>query len=235
MKAVVRFFKKEFANGNAYGIDTNAIYVGGISSGGITAIHTAYIDQISDLPTSPIDVQAIANSLGGLEGDAGNYGFSSTVSGVISFAGGIQQLSWIDSNDEPIFSAQGDNDVIVNYYCGPGLDNPSVLDLCGLGEIHPICDNLGILNEDLTFNNVDHNWVIGNSQVEFNQAVNAASNFIFPILPCNQSTQIEYPNAENKELIKVVDILGRKASERIGSLLLYIYNDGSIEKKYFID
>jgi hypothetical protein len=235
MKAVVRFFKKEFINGNLYGIDTNAIYVGGISSGGITAVHTAYIDQISDLPTSPIDVQSIANSLGGLEGDAGNFGFSSSVNGVINFAGGIQQLSWIDNNDEPIFSAQGNNDVIVNYNCGPGLNNPYVLDLCGLGEIHPICDNLGILNEDLTFNNVDHNWVIGNSQVEFNQAVNAASNFLYPILPCNQSTQIEYLNAQKKELVKVVDILGRKASKKISSLLFYIYNDGSIEKKYFIE
>ena len=235
MKAVIRFFKKEFANGNLYGIDTNAIFVGGISSGGITAVHTAYIDQLSDLPTSPIDVQAIANSLGGLEGDAGNYGFSSSVNGVINFAGGIQQLSWIDSSDEPIFSAQGDNDVIVNYYCGPGLDNPFVLDLCGLGEIHPICDNLGILNEGLTFNNVDHNWVIGNSQAEFNQAVNAASNFLYPILPCNQSTQIVDSYMENKELIKVVDLLGREVSAKIGVFLFYIYNDGTIEKKYFIE
>ena len=234
MKGVIRFFKKEFANGNLYGIDTNAIFVGGISSGGITAVHTAYIDQLSDLPTSPIDVQAIANSLGGLEGDAGNYGFSSSVNGVINFAGGIQQLSWIDSSDEPIFSAQGDNDVIENYYCGPGLDNPFVLDLCGLGEIHPICDNLGILNEGLTFNNVDHNWVIGNSQAEFNQTVNAASDFLYPILPCNQSTQIEDSNILNKKLIKVVDILGREASAKIGAFLFYIYNDGTVEKIFKI-
>ena len=235
MKAAVRFFKKDFTNGNNYGIDTNAIFVGGISSGGITAIHTAYIDDISDLPTSPINVQAIANSLGGLDGDAGNNGYSSKVNGIINFAGGIQQLSWIDNQDEPIFSAQGDNDVIVNYYCGPGLDNPFVLDLCGLGEIHPICDNLGILNEGLTFNNVDHNWVIGNSQLEFNQAVNAASDFLYPILPCNQSTQIEDSNILNKELVKVVDILGREASAKIGAFLFYIYNDGTIEKKYITE
>lgn len=38
---------------------------------------------------------------------------SSSVNGIVNFAGGIQQLSWIDNNDEPIFSAQGDNDVIV--------------------------------------------------------------------------------------------------------------------------
>ena len=96
-----------------------------------------------------------------------------SVNGIVNFAGGIQQLSWIDNNDEPIFSAQGDNDVVVNYNCGPGLNNPSVLDLCGLGEIHPICDSLGITNQSLTFNNVDHLWVIGNTQIEFIEAVDS--------------------------------------------------------------
>ena len=43
MKAAIRFFKKNFYNGNTFGIDTNAVFVGGISSGGITAVHTAYI------------------------------------------------------------------------------------------------------------------------------------------------------------------------------------------------
>jgi hypothetical protein len=39
---------------------------------------------------------------------------------------------------------------------------------------------------------------------------------------------------ENKELIKVVDVLGREASAKTGAFLFYIYNDGTIEKKYFI-
>ena len=123
MKACVRFFKKDFANGNNYGIDTNAVFVGGISSGGITAIHAAYIDEISDLPTSPIDVQAIANSLGGLDGDAGNFGYSSNVHGIINFAG-YKQLSWIDAQDEPIFSAQGDDDVICKLQLWSWIKQP---------------------------------------------------------------------------------------------------------------
>ena len=31
--------------------------------------------------------------MGGLEGDAGNYGYSSEVSGVISFSGGINNVN----------------------------------------------------------------------------------------------------------------------------------------------
>lgn len=234
MKAAVRFFKKDYVNGNNYGIDTNSIYVGGISSGGITAIHAAYIDDISDLPTSPIDVQAIANSFGGLEGDAGNFGFSSQVHGIINFAGGIQQLSWIDNQDEPIFSAQGDDDVVVNYYCGPGLNNPSVLDLCGLGEIHPICNNLGVINQSLTFYNTDHNWVVGNSQIEFLQAIDSASSFLYPLLPCNQALNAPNFLSSDKKIIKITDILGRETIDESNKILFYYYDNGSIEKKYFI-
>ena len=235
MKAAVRFFKKDFANGNNYGIDTNAIFVGGISSGGITAIHTAYIDDISDLPTSPINVQAIANSLGGLDGDAGNNGYSSKVNGIINFAGGIQQLSWIDNQDEPIFSAQGDDDLIVNYNCGPGLNNPSVLDLCGAGEIHPICDNLGINNEALVFSNVDHNWVVGNSQPEFVQAINSAGNFLYQLLPCNQPQSISDYNEANQQLLFVTDVFGRNVKLKKNQVMFLHYQDGSIEKKYIIE
>ena len=234
MKASVRFFKKDFANGNNYGIDTNAVFVGGISSGGITAIHAAYIDDISDLPTSPIDVQAIANSLGGLNGDAGNFGYTSNVHGIINFAGGIQQLSWIDAQDEPIFSAQGDDDVIVNYNCGPGLNNPSVLDLCGAGQIHPICDNLGVTNEALVFTNLDHNWVIGNSQPEFIQAVNAASNFLYPLLPCNQLQNTSNHFILNKTVEKITDILGREIGVKENEVIFYHYKDGTIDKKYIL-
>ena len=87
VKSAIRYFRKDFANGDTYGIDPNTIFVGGYSAGAVIAIHLAYIDATSDLPTSPINVQSIVNTLSptyGLEGDAGNYGFSSSVNGVNS-------------------------------------------------------------------------------------------------------------------------------------------------------
>jgi hypothetical protein len=39
---------------------------------------------------------------------------------------------------------------------------------------------------------------------------------------------------ENKKLLKVIDLLGRESSQ-INQLLLYIYDDGSVEKKIVID
>ena len=66
----------------------------------------SYIDSISDLPTSPLDVQALVSNIGGtLDGDAGNDGYSSEIGGIVSFAGGINDLAWAeyDGGDHTIF------------------------------------------------------------------------------------------------------------------------------------
>ena len=47
------------------------------------------------------------------------------------------------------------------------------------------------------------------------------------------SSQLEYN--DDKKLIKITDFLGREvAIDSPQSALLYIYDDGSIERKYFI-
>lgn len=231
IKAAIRYFRKDYANGDTYGIDPNTIFVGGTSAGGVTAIHLAYIDDITDLPTTPLDIQAVANSLGGLEGDAGNVGYSSDVSGVINFAGGINTLSWIDASDEPIVSIQGDADQTVNYNCGPGLGNPSVLTLCGAGEIHPQADLVGVVNDRLTFPGEGHGWFLGGEgSAFFLQAIDFTKDFLYPLLPCNNITTINEFYA-GKKLIRVVDVLGRDVDLQNNSPLFYIYSDGSVERK----
>ena len=109
-----------------------------------------------------------------------------------------------------------------------------MLDLCGLGEIHPICDNLGVINQSLTFYNADHNWVVGNSQVEFIQAIDSASSFLFPLLPCNQTLNTPNFFSLDKKIVKITDILGRETNYKKNKILFYNYDNGSIEKKYFI-
>ena len=236
LKAAVRFFRKDFANGDAYGVDPNTIFVGGYSAGAVAAIHLAYIDNVSDLPTSPFDIQAVANNLGGIEGDAGNMGYSSSVSGIISFAGGINDLNWIDTNDEPIVSCQGDADATVNYNCGPGLGNPSVLTLCGAGEIHPIADSLGIINDALIFAGEGHLWgATGAAEPKFIQAMDFTTDFLFPLLPCNNTTSISEEITRNKKLIRITDMVGRNANIISKSPLFYIYDDGSVEKKIILN
>ena len=236
-KAAVRYFRKDYAiNANTYGIDPSTIFVGGYSSGGVIAIHMAFIDAISDLPTAPIDVQALVSTIGGnLEGDAGNLGYSSDVQGVISVAGGINDVNWIDGNDEPLVSIQGTDDLTVNYYCGPGTNNPLVLELCGSGEMHPRADNVGLINDKLIFNGTDHLWAAyGNGNPKFVLALDFTSNFLFPLLPCNNTTSISEENTINKQLIRITDMLGRNASATTNATLFYIYDDGSVEKKMIL-
>ena len=235
IKAAIRYFRKDFTNGNTYGIDSNTIFIGGTSAGAITAIHLAYIDDISDLPITPLDIQAVANSLGGLEGDAGNLGYSSEVNAVISFAGGINDVSWIDSADEPLVSIQGDADQTVAYNCAPGLGQPTVLTLCGSGEMHPQANAVNLINDVLVLPGADHDWFpSGNSDSRFMDALGFTTNFLYPLLPCYQATGVSEIHTIEKQLIKITDVLGRNAKPTINTPLFYIYNDGSVEKKIIL-
>jgi len=238
-KSAIRYFRKTFDNGNMHGIDPTTIFVGGYSAGAVIALHLAYIDEISDLPTSPINVQAIVNNVGGsygLEGDAGHYGPSSEVSGVISFAGGINDVNWIDSNDEPLVSIQGTADLTVNYNCGPGQNLATVLTLCGAGEMHPRADNIGLHNEKLIFNGEGHTWAAyGNSNTKFIQAMDFTSDFLFPLLPCNNTTNITDFSKEKRNLVRIVDILGKEVIPTKNTSLFYIYSEGSVEHKIIIN
>jgi len=50
----------------------------------------------------------------------------------------------------------------------------------------------------------------------------------------NNSNLNEYRNI--RRIIKIVDVLGRDASKlNKGALLLYIYDDGGVEKRYMIE
>jgi len=242
IKAAVRYIRKDHANGNTIGSDPNGIYIGGYSAGAVLSLHLAYIDQISDLPTSPIDVQDLVNSIGGtLEGDAGNDGYSSEIHGVISFAGGINDLNWIGANDEPLVCVQGDNDGTVSYNCAPGLGLSSVLTLCGTGEMQPQADLVGITNDALTYFGEDHNWAAsGSGNALFDTAVQFAVDFLYPLLPCNNITSNNefnqqelniYPNPASDQInvTSNFNITEIKIYNTIGKLIM----DNSIQKRDF--
>ena len=247
-KAVVRYLRKSFEIGNNYGIDTSAIFVGGYSAGGATAIHHAFIDNLTDLPDNLIDnngnifnLQSSASTIGGvygLEGDAGNYGYSSKISGVISFAAGVIQTSLIDQYDEPLVSIHGSNDLTVNYDCFPLFGNPAVMTICGPGEMHPQANSVGIINDELILSGIDHDWPQdGHLNSNFTQAVNFTSDFIYPLLPCNSNISSYFNDNSNftKNLIEVNDMLGKETPYRKNTPLLYIYDDGTVEKRIVIE
>ena len=242
IKSAVRYIRKDHANGNTLGSDPNGIYIGGYSAGAVLSLHLAYIDQISDLPTSPIDVQDLVNSIGGtLEGDAGNDGYSSEIHGVISFAGGINDLNWMDANDEPVVFVQGDADGTVSYNCAPGLGMSTVLVLCGTGEMKPQADLVGITNDALTYSGEGHGWgASGSGNALFDTAVQFAVDFLYPLLPCNNITSNNelnhqelniYPNPASDQInvISNFNITEIKIYNTIGKLIM----NNSIQKRDF--
>ena len=244
-KSAVRYLRKSFELGNNYGIDTSAIFAGGYSAGGVIAIHHAFVDNLIDLPDSLIEndgsifnLQSSASNIGGiygLEGDAGNYGYSSKINGVISYAAGIIETSLIDQYDEPLVSVHGSNDPSVNYYCSPVYGNPAVFTICGPGEMHPQANLSGIINDELIFIGVDHDWPQdGHLNPNFTQAVNFTSDFLYPLLPCNNISYIEEEIA-NKNLLKTTNLLGKETIGSKNEIIFYIYDDGTVEKKLIIE
>tara|TARA_B100001287_G_scaffold56355_1_gene44776 strand:- start:3358 stop:4461 length:1104 start_codon:yes stop_codon:yes gene_type:complete len=231
--AAVRFFRKDVAeNGNSFGIDPETIFAGGYSAGAVIAIHQGFISDISELPPN---IQNLTNVIGGtIEGNSGNNGYSSKISGVISLAGGIHDYTWIDSYETPIVSVQGTNDNTINYYCAPALNNPAVVDLCGAGEIHPQADLVGLHNDKLIFNGEGHSWAAnGNSNQLFSQALDFYSSFLYPLLPCNNISSDKKNNIINpKKIVKIVDILGKEIKNKNCSVLFYIYDDGTVKKVF---
>ena len=225
IKSVVRYLRKDHSTGNSLGINPAGIYVGGYSAGAVLSIHMAYIDQISDLPTAPINVQNLVANIGGtLEGDSGNDGYSSEITAVFSFAGAINDLNWIDANDEPLVSVQGDADGTVSYNCAPGLGLTTVLTLCGTGEMHPQANSVGILNDFLTYPGEDHNWgASGNGNPLFIQGTQFVVDFLYQILPCNGGVNSIAESEFNTEVYPVpaTDLIHLNSNQKIKSLNIY--------------
>jgi poly(3-hydroxybutyrate) depolymerase len=116
LKGAIRFFRMNDETSNDYRIDSDRIYAGGVSAGGIIVVNAAYLDQESEIPASLTDY--IAEN-GGLEGNSGNEGYDSHFHGVINLCGAVGDYNWIVEGDIPVVSVHGDQDSIVPY--GDGL------------------------------------------------------------------------------------------------------------------
>ena len=185
-RAAIRFFKESYINGNPYGIDTKCNFYWRLLCWRSYCYSPCLHRQRAELPQN---ILSRLSSIGGtLEGDAGNFGFSSKINGVINFAGGIHDLTWINSAEEPIVSVHGDLDLVVNYNCSPALNNPALLNLCGSNEIHIKANNQGLNNQLLELNFTNHEWAqFGVVNPKFVQGLEFSRDFIYNLLPCNQS------------------------------------------------
>lgn len=110
MRAAVRHFYKDVATDNNYRIDTNSIFVAGVSAGAFIALHLAYLDEESEIPEAINPAE-----FGGIEGNSGNPGYSSNIKAIVNLCGAIGDTAWISENDTPCLSMHGTNDDVVPY------------------------------------------------------------------------------------------------------------------------
>ena len=112
-RGAVRWLYKSAQEGNPYRIDTNRIFLAGVSAGAVSAIHAAYLFE-GDSVFDYFNPQTW-NSLGGFSGLSGNDGYSEKVHGVVNYSGAVGLNEWIDGNEVPMISFHDVGDNIVPY------------------------------------------------------------------------------------------------------------------------
>ena len=152
MKGAIKYLRQDADVNNTYGIDPDQIYVGGISAGSILACHVAMLDDDDDLPA---DLVAIIDENGGLEGNSNDItGYSTEVSGLINYSGGLNDASWIDSEDPTFISVHDENDGIVPYGAGfATVFGFPIIAMEGSLILSETADSVGVDNELITFEN----------------------------------------------------------------------------------
>jgi len=156
-KAAIRYFRRTHEqDGNPWGIDPDRIVLGGSSAGGFIALHTAYVDDVSEIPTE-VDLEGAYGLEGGLEGISGSPGYPSNILSVFSFSGAIGEVSWIEPGDAPVVSTHGTSDNTVPF----GEDfvqlfGVNVIEVDGSETVHNMANSLDIDNCFYIFNGANH-------------------------------------------------------------------------------
>ncbi|HMU15601.1 MAG: T9SS type A sorting domain-containing protein [Bacteroidetes bacterium] len=204
LRAAIRFLRKTVAeDGNPYHIDPERIIVGGVSAGGIGAIHVAYLDQQSEIPPA---IYGDTAALGGLEGLSGWPGYSSDVLACWSMSGAIGDTSWIQPGDQPLCSMHETGDNVVPY----GTQEVSVVGIptgliaSGSGDMYTRMVNIGVPDCFRSYDQADH---VGYLNYDNEGAMNYLSGFLANVVCGAEDVCSDLPTAlaelEMRDLIPV--------------------------------
>lgn len=178
MRAAVRFFHKDAATANAYAIDPDKIFIGGVSAGAVTALHLVHMDA-SEVPA---EMQSFLDENGGLSGNSGNPGYPETVAGIISLCGMLLDDDLINAEDNiPVVSMHGNNDDIVPYGSGTITILNIGIEVDGSAVLHPKLDELGIANDFYTYQGAGHTPFVSN-EAQMEVTVNFIRDFLFNLV-----------------------------------------------------
>jgi poly(3-hydroxybutyrate) depolymerase len=259
MKAAVRFFRKDAATTNTYKIDPSFIFVGGSSAGAFMALHLAYLDRLSE---GQVWQQNVVTSVGGIDGNSGNPGYSSLTNGVINLCGALGDSTWLEAGNIPVVSMHGTNDATVPYGTAMiyVLGFP-IMVVDGSASIKLRADNVGVNNPFHTWSGAPHVPYAGttvsamaymDSTVEFVRAflcpiVSSPSIFtdvketfarlgfsVYPNPSAGQFT-VRFAEAVNGRTITITDLSGRLVASTQPNGTEYSYSGSKLNAGiYFV-
>jgi acetyl esterase/lipase len=185
MKNSIRFLRKSAENGNPYKIHPEYIFAGGFSAGAITAVHAAYMDQVSEIP-----LDQNITSLDSLHNNSQIPGYDWRFKAVLNIAGAIGDTNWMKPGDTPIASFHGTADGTVPFISGGfGIPGIAIVNLFGSQSIFNRCKSIGVKADLRAFVGAGHDYV-----ASFPWAADTTelriSKFLIPFLT-QQITQIE--------------------------------------------
>ena len=156
LKGSIRYLRKTVAeDGNPYGIDPDRILVGGVSAGGIGALHLTYMDDPAELRPALVSDSSL---LGGMEGTSGPLGYSSDVLACISLSGALMDTTWIHPGDQPFCGIHETGDDVVPCFTEQvyALGFPTGIVVSGTHDVARRMEHINVPNCYLEYPDNDH-------------------------------------------------------------------------------
>ena len=199
VKAAIRYFRMvDETSASTYKIDSNRVFVGGVSAGAIAAVNAGYLNTYEEIPSFLLDDY---DEVGGIEGLSGNLGYSSDFHGIVNLCGAVGSQDWIIEDDIPIVSMHGDQDDVVPY-------DDNLVTLFGLNiqidgsyTIHQKMTDLGNYTSLHTYE--------GQGHVPFSSMIfesEFSSDFLYDIV-CSESDNYILGDINFDGIINILDIV----------------------------
>ena len=196
-------YLKEYSG--TYGIDTNYVFVGGVSAGGFSAMHAVYLDD-NERPAATFQSGLLGNApdLGCVNCAGNNYQHTTNVRGIINLWGALMDTSYIQQDEiVPMTLFHGTTDLIVPYDYGfPFTALFLMPEVFGSKNIAARVNNLGGNAELNLFPGVGHNiWglnvnnvMVGGPTEHWNPITDSIVSFLYEnIRPEQPVLQVSSP------------------------------------------
>jgi para-nitrobenzyl esterase len=217
LKAAVRYMREHATD---YGVDTNYIFAGGVSAGGVLSCNAAYLGPDDNVAAYVLNA---VNANGGWDGNtSNNYQYSSSIQGVVSMSGALHRSAWLDTDDGPLYAIHETGDGTVPYATGfANVFGINLVTLQGGASMHYRADDIGVPNSFVSITANAHTAYMNDAN-RVTQIVTGSSelfhDYVFcPTFASNPSVEAfehllnAYPNPSEGDLLLEI---GKPANER---------------------